>query len=59
MSYQSTRNVRRENRTLVGRFRGGKLAPVLATAVRGNEGGMLSQQITLELAAPRQACLAA
>lgn len=49
MSYQSTRNVRRESRTLVGRFRGGKLAPVMATPVRGNEGGMLSQQITLEL----------
>ncbi|MBW7921367.1 MAG: hypothetical protein H3C51_04620 [Rubellimicrobium sp.] len=49
MSYQSTRNVRRDSRTLVGRFRGGKLAPVLAVPVRGNEGGLLSQQITLEL----------
>ena len=49
MSYQDTRNVRRENRTLVGRFRGGKLAPVMAVPVRGNEGGLLSQSITLEL----------
>lgn len=49
MSYQSTRNVRRESRTLIGRFRGGKLAPVMAVPVRGNEGGILSQNITLEL----------
>lgn len=49
MNFQKTRNTRREARTLVGRFRGGKLAPVMATAVRGNEGGMLSQNITLEL----------
>ncbi|MCE8419253.1 hypothetical protein LZ190_11125 [Rhodovulum sulfidophilum] len=49
MSYQNARNVRRESRTLVGRFRGGKLAPAMAVAVRGNEGGFLSQQVTLEL----------
>ena len=49
MSFQQTRTTRRESRTLVGRFRGGKLAPVMATAVRGNEGGMLSQSITYEL----------
>lgn len=49
MSYQTTRNTRREARTLVGRFRGGKLVPVMAVAVKGNEGGMLSQSITLEL----------
>lgn len=49
MSYQETRTTRRESRTLVGRFRGGKLAPVMAVPVRGNEGGMLSQSITLEL----------
>lgn len=48
-SYQSTRNVRRDSRTLVGRFRGGKLAPVMAVPVRGNEGGLLSQSITMEL----------
>jgi hypothetical protein len=49
MSFQQIRTTRRESRTLVGRFRGGKLAPVMATAVRGNEGGMLSQTITYEL----------
>lgn len=49
MSYQSTRNVRRESRTLVGRFRGGKLVPVMAVPVRGNEGGMLSQTVSFEL----------
>lgn len=48
-TYQSTRNVRRDSRTLVGRFRGGKLAPVAAVPVKGNEGGLLSQSITLEL----------
>lgn len=48
-NYQSARNVRRESRTVVGRFRGGKLAPVMAVPVKGNEGGMLSQKITLEL----------
>lgn len=49
MDFKSARNVRREARTLVGRTRGGKLAPIMATAVRGNEGGMLSQNVTLEL----------
>lgn len=49
MSYQNARNVRRESRTLVGRFRGGKLAPVMAVAVKGNEGGVLSQTLTFEL----------
>jgi hypothetical protein len=49
MSYQTPRNTRRESRTLVGRFRGGKLAPMIAVPVRGNEGGMLSQTVTFEL----------
>ena len=49
MNYQTPRNVRRESRTLVGRFRGGKLAPVMAVAVRPSEGGVLSQSITMEL----------
>ncbi len=49
MNYQKPRNKRREQRTLVGRFRSGRLNPVLVTAVRGNESGMLSQSITLEL----------
>lgn len=49
MSYTSTRNTRREARTLVHRFKAGVLAPVLAVPVRGNEGGMLSQTLTYEL----------
>lgn len=49
MSYQTPRNTRRESRTLTGRFRGGKQVPVMAVAVRGNEGGILSQSVTLEL----------
>ncbi len=49
MDFKSARNVRREARTLVGRTRGGKLAPIMATPVRGNEGGMLSQSVTMEL----------
>lgn len=49
MDFKSARNVRREARTLVGRTRGGKLAPIMATPVRGNEGGMLSQNVTMEL----------
>jgi len=39
----------RESRTLAGRFRGGKLNPVLATAFTSGEGGMLSQTAMLEL----------
>lgn len=49
MSYDTPLNTRRESRTLVGRFRGGKLAPMIAVPVRGNEGGMLSQTVTFEL----------
>lgn len=47
--FTSQRNVRRESITKWGRFRGGKLAPVMAVAVRGNEGGMLSQVVTFKL----------
>ena len=49
MSYQKKRNVRREARTLMGRFKAGKLAPVMAVPVKGSEGGMLSQTISFEL----------
>lgn len=49
MTYQAPRSTRRENRTIVGRFRGGKLAPVGIAAVRPSEAGMLSQSITIEL----------
>lgn len=49
MSYQSTRNTRRESRTLVHRIRGGKLYPAMATGVRPNEGGMIAQAFNFEL----------
>lgn len=42
-------NTRRESRNIAGRFRGGKLAPVMAVPFLGGEGGMLNQTITLEL----------
>jgi len=47
--YQSPRNIRRENRTLAGRFRGGKLAPVMAQAFRESESGTVQQSVTFEL----------
>jgi len=39
----------RESRTLAGRFRGGKLNPVMATAFKSGEGGMLTQTAMIEL----------
>lgn len=47
--YQAARNRRREAITKTGRFRGGKLNPVMCVAVRGSEGGMLTQTATMEL----------
>lgn len=47
--YQNPTTKRRESRTLAGRFRGGKLAPVMATAFRESESAILSQQINYEL----------
>ena len=41
--------VRRESRNIAGRFRGGKLAPVMAVPFLGGEGGMLSQTATITL----------
>ena len=49
MSYQQPRSTKREGRTLVGRFRGGKLAPAMAVKVGMSEGGMLAQDVTIEL----------
>lgn len=49
MSYQTKRNLRREARTLMGRFKAGKLCPVMAVPVKGSEGGMLSQSVSFEL----------
>jgi len=47
--YQNSRNRRREMITKTGRFRGGRLAPIMAVGVKGSEGGMISQTVTLEL----------
>lgn len=47
--YQSSRGKRREAITKTGTFRGGKLVPGMAVAVKGSEGGMLSQTVTYEL----------
>ncbi len=47
--YQRPTNTRRESRTIAGRFRGGKLAPVMASAFRESESAILSQQVTYEL----------
>ena len=48
--YQVARNRRSESMTKTGTFRGGKLRPVMAVPVKGSEGGMLTQRVTLELA---------
>lgn len=47
--YQRPTSTRRESRTIAGRFRGGKLAPLMAHAFRESESGMLSQNVTFEL----------
>lgn len=47
--FQQARTTRRYGNARVGRFRGGKLAPVLAMAVRPSEGGALSFGIEMEL----------
>lgn len=47
--YTNATQTRRMSRTLGGRFRGGKLAPVLAEVFRESEGGILSQTVTYEL----------
>jgi hypothetical protein len=47
--YMKPRGLRREGQTLGGRFRGGVLAPVLITPLRGSESGSLTQSITFEL----------
>lgn len=39
----------RASQSLAGRFRGGKLQPVMAVPFKGGEGGMLSQTAILEL----------
>ena len=47
--YMKPRAIRREARTVAGRFRGGKLAPVMAQPFLGSESGSVQQSITYEL----------
>ncbi|CAD0186693.1 hypothetical protein RUESEDTHA_03603 [Ruegeria sp. THAF57] len=47
--YMKPRAIRREGQTIAGRFRGGKLAPIMAAAVRESESGTLTQSVTCEL----------
>jgi hypothetical protein len=47
--YMKPRATRREARTLTGRFRGGKLAPIMATPFRESESGVVSQQVHYKL----------
>lgn len=49
VNFRGPRNVRRDTRMSAGKFKGGKLAPVMAVPVRESEGGMLTQDITMEL----------
>jgi len=47
--YMKPRATRREMRSVGGRFKGGKLAPVAATVIRESESAVLNQKITYEL----------
>lgn len=47
--YMQPRGYRREGRTLAGRFRGGKLSPVMAVPFRESESGVINQTVTYEL----------
>ncbi len=47
--YMKPRSTRRDGRTVVDRFRGGKLAPVMAVPFRESESGSLHQSVTFEL----------
>lgn len=47
--YQNAVAVRRMSQTLSGRFRGGRLNPIMAVAIRESESMMLSQSVTYEL----------
>lgn len=49
LNFQAPRNRRYEPRTLAGRFRGGKLAPVMIVPFLQGEGGTVRQNVTFEL----------
>lgn len=47
--FATPKNVRGSVQTLAGRFRGGKMAPVMAVAVGPNESGILRQEVEMSL----------
>lgn len=47
--YQMARDVRRESRTPVDKIKAGKLYPVMAIPIKPSEGGVVDQEITIEL----------
>jgi len=47
--YMKPVDVKMESRTLVGTFRGGKLAPVMAVPFQGSESGSVRQSVVFEL----------
>ncbi len=48
MNFQTPINTRRSRRMKVGRFRGGRLNPIMSEPVKPNEGGVLSQSVYYE-----------
>lgn len=49
MNFQTARGVRKQWKGNTGRFRGGRLEPVMMHAVRESEGGMIQQSLSIEL----------
>lgn len=47
--YENPRNQRRDAQTYTGRFRGGKLVPVAAHVMRGNETATIDETINIQL----------
>jgi hypothetical protein len=48
-NFQEAKRTRRQWKGNTGRFRGGKLVPVMFHAVRESEGGLLQQKVAIEL----------
>jgi len=47
--YMNPRSTKRESRMLSGRFKAGKLAPVMAVALRGSESAVVNQEVSFML----------
>ena len=45
--YQRPKQIRREYRNLGGKFKGGKLAPIMAVPIYGSETGLLNQNVVM------------